>query len=143
MKKLVLSRLIVLWLVISCTLSGCRSAQKEFAFSYKIEKTECSTGETVTISVTVKNIGKKIRINEPLVNYFGAAQLRDDSGTVLSCRFTTYLPANHKDIFRQGQSVSYTYSFDIPESISAGSLDLTISFMDEVHIFENVLIVCE
>lgn len=136
--------LLAVWLLLlSFFVPGCRLTQKEFAFSYEIEKTEYSPGETVKIYVTVKNSGEKIEIKEPLNNYFGAAQLRDDTGAVLSCHTMAYLPAEHEDIFERGQSASYTYSFDIPENMSAGSLDLTISFMDEVHTFDNVFIVCE
>lgn len=124
MKKITI---VVLALIFATTcLFGCNNAQdgeerSPFAFGYQIDKTEVEQGERIAITATVTNVsGEDYTYTGAYTDFRPNVRLHsfDDDGEI--DKVINHEPVESTDdigdhVIKDGQTVTYTYYFDIPE----------------------------
>ena len=129
--------------------SGYNETGRGFAFSYTIEKTEYTRGETVNITASVINAsGKDYFYTGSSTAFFPHAMLYWTSVGGIKGSFIEPMPiAVTDDIVRMtikpGESGSVTYSFLIPEDAQCADYSLTLSYGGDSKEFLGVLTVVE
>lgn len=130
-------RFLCVCFLLSQYLWGCVS-ENDISFSCKVDNMMHSRGETVAVSVVVKNQGNRIRINSPIHNCFGEAVLMNGEYKIV-CHVLTYSPANVRDYFQKGESVEKMYYFTIPQDAPSGKYSLSLSFCDITTMIDDVV----
>ena len=139
-----LRSLLILILCIVLAVSGCALWEREpqLEFSYTAKTTQCNPGDAISITVKVVNVGSSVMDYGPPEDWFGASGLitpdSDSSYSIISYK-QIHTDAMSPFPFETGASVSWTYTFSIPENAPCGKYDLHISFKGISHVFAEAI----
>lgn len=139
-----LRSLLILILCIVLAVSGCTLWEREpqLEFSYTAKTTQCNPGDEISITVKVLNVGSTVIDDGPPIDWFDASKLitpDSDSGYSIISYKQIHTDAMSPFPFETGASVSWTYTFSIPEDAPCGAYDLHVSFAGTSHVFAEVI----
>lgn len=140
MKKLAL--VITALLLLSCLLTACRGGEKSLVFSCAVEPGEYHPGSRVTIHVHMENTGRTFSYNGEPSDKFGGEKLTLNTGDTeytIAPKWNVTTGSITKHQFQQGQIISHTFHFTIPEDALPGKYTLSFAAFGQVAEFENAV----
>ena len=146
-----ITAIVVLFICAVLCFFGCtRQPYVSFSYEYEVESKTYRPGDTVQIRVVATNQGEPIDCGGPhniYIDFFKKATL-----TTSTDSYSYSLVHNRisRDVqpsgtmFENGESVEYTYVFDLPDDAILGGYDFEFGFYNETNIcIEDVIEVVE
>lgn len=124
--------------------SGCAIWEREpqLEFSYTTKTAQCSPGDEISITVKVVNVGSTVIDYATPMDWFGASELiaagSDSSYSIVSYK-QIHTDQMSPSSFETGSTISWPYTFNIPEDAPCGKYDLRISFNGVSHVFADAI----
>ncbi|MBQ4140523.1 MAG: hypothetical protein IJD70_04215 [Clostridia bacterium] len=123
--------------------------ERDFSFSYELDRTEYTRGETIKIKATVTNSsGEDYIYTGSSTEFFPSIslywiQIGDEKGGVIDHDPVAVTDDFVKMTIKNGESGSRTYSFKIPDDAVCADYSITLSFGRDSKEFLGVLRIAE
>lgn len=131
----------VLFLLI---LVACDNNKKTLEVNYSLEQKTYSRGETVSVTVTVKNTGSSFQYIGTNMDHIYAELIIDDPGIAYSIGTISNEVVNDdvtERTFKKGEVADFTITFDITDDAMLGVYDLEMYIFGHQVLFEEIITV--